>query len=1409
MRELFAAYRDRVYALDHPTLSRSPIGNALALAQALPAGARLHLLTHSRGGLVAEVLARACGGAGLSAAELALFPGEGYAVHRRELQQLFQLARQKALRVERVVRVACPAHGTLLASRRLDAYLSVLEWGLELAGVPVLPQLVDFLQEVARRRARPEQLPGLEAMLPESPLVRWLTRQQQPIPGELRVIAGDLEGDSVVSWVKTLLADAYYWTDNDLVVQTRAMYGGVARQAAGAGAAAHFVLDRGGRVSHFNYFSNESSVKAIAQALLQAQPPGFAPIGPLSWSGESAEGVRAAQAVRRSRGGSDADRAARPAVVVLPGILGSHLKLDGRRVWLGLGFVNALQQLAWDPATAHRVEPDGPIGASYGELIAHLADTHEVIPFAYDWRRPIEDEARRLATVVDAALAAREASGGPVRLLAHSMGGIVARTLQLEAPDTWRRLMARAGARIVMLGTPNGGSWAPMQTLSGDDSFGNALAAFGSLFDNAGARRVMAAMPGFLQLQAGLLDPALGLDRSEGWDRLAREDIRVLLERNAWHDREAQEAVYCWSAPPQPVLDAAMALRRRLDAQLPELARDAQRICLVVGQARFTPDGFALGPRGLEYLAAVEGGDGRVTLAGVLLPGVPAWQVAEEHGALANRAEAFAGYVDLLEHGTTLQLAPLRRDDPSGRPEEAAVMRAPLRPSRMPQAWQPPATPADLLAPPRPEEPAIPGAATLRLGVVNGDLQFIREPLLIGHYVSLRLTGAEAAVDRMVGGGLSRAMAAGLYPDEPATHKVFGNEGADPGPAAVVVVGLGEEGKLRSHDLIATVRQGVLACAQQLSEREGGSPVRFAIAATLIGSGGSGVTVAQAAQCIAQGVREALRRIGELNAPEPGRRWPEPDRLDLVELYLDRATEAWRALQQLEHAEEGAFRLDREVRFLPGASRRTLDANYRGVGYDIVSALSVPGTQAGERCIQFRLDTRRARTEVTGLRAQDRLLDQLVAKASNEPGADPMIGRTLFNLLVPVEIEAFLAGRDEVVLELDEQTARLPWELLDTDAARPMASAGPWAVRTRMVRKLRVPGPPPRRRDAQADDAVLVVGEPACDPQLYPPLPGARREALAVRDLLAARLQPGQLRELVRQDSAATILQTLFERPWRLVHVAGHGVPATPDAPGGVVLSDGIFLGPHEVAAMRTVPELVFLNCCHLAAWPAQEAGWRYDRARFAAGIAQALIEVGVRCVVAAGWAVDDRAAQDFATAFYAALLAGRGFSDAVGAAREAAWSAHPGDATWAAYQCYGDPGWRWRDATADAQAPLPSLGGLERAIASPADLCLALDNLAGDLAFRRFDRRRADDAVRHLEAEYAPRWGDIGLVAESFALVHAVSGREAKAIAWYERAVRAPDGSASLRAVQQLKALKHRGVGTSARPTRTTRPPA
>ena len=1424
VRDLFARYAGRVYALDHATIGVSPIANALTLVRALPAGARLHLVTHSRGGLVAEVLARACGGGGLSADELALFTDDKYARHRADLRALVKMAQAKGLKVERVVRVACPARGTTLASKRFDAYLSVLQWGLQLAGVPVAPQLVDFLHEVARRRADPTELPGIEAMMPESAVVAWLNRGETSLPGDLRVIAGDLEGDSVGSWVKTLLSDAFYWTDNDLVVQTRSMYGGAPRAASpgnGAadgtsGAGASFLLDRGGKVTHFNYFANERTVAAIADALLDAPPAGFQAIGPLSWAGQDASGTRAARAVARSRGGaagSGTAAADRPAVFVLPGILGSNIKLDGKRIWLGSRFINGLKKLAWDPHSASRFEPDGPIGNSYDDLIERLADSHEVIPFAYDWRRPIEDEARRLALAVDAALAVRGASGQPVRLLAHSMGGLVARTMRLEAPDTWQRLMARDGARLLMLGTPNGGSWAPMQTLSGDDTFGNALVAFGSLFDNGGARKMMAGMPGFIQLQAALLDPALGLDRADSWQKLADDDMARLRDRSIWHVTEGpQRSIYEWGAPPQAVLDQAVALRRRLDAQVTTLGTDAHKMLLVVGHAPFTPAGFLVDNDGLQYLDTPDGGDGRVTLASAMLPGVRTWKVDAEHGKLPDVIDAFAGYIELLRNGETTLLDAWEPEAPGARGRRAsgaagtgtgmgaAAGAAPTalvrsRPSRGLQASQPPSSEADVLGLGRASTgPRAPGkSAAFNVMVLNADLKFIRQPLLVGHYRSMTLTGAERVIDALVDQGMSRALAAGLYPDQPGSHQVFGNLRKNPDnpfemarPMAAVVVGLGEEGKLSLTELSFSVRQAVLAYAQRLSEQSAGqaagaAPALFEMAATLMGSGGTGITPGGTARAIAQGAIDANLKL-------QGTLWPQLSQLTLVELYLERAGDAWRALQLMEISAPNRLKLVGKIHFGPGAMRRSLDSSYRGSTYDFISALHVPGGNPLVPCIAYTLDTRRARTEVRAQHAQGKLLRELVAKASNDANTDPQIGRTLFNLLIPVEMEAFLGGTSEMVIELQPETAGIPWELLDTNPDAEAADPRPWAIRSKLIRKLQIKDFRAQVTDASPDDSVLVIGEPLCDPASYPPLDGARREAIAVAKSLAAPgigIGAAKVRALVDHNDAQTIINALFERPYRVVHIAGHGEAGRD---GGVVLSgESIFLGANEINAMRTVPELVFLNCCHLAGREAAALLKPYDRADFAANIAEALIRIGVRCVIAAGWAVEDDAAEQFATSFYASLLGGARFIEAVGVARTAAWNANRQGNTWAAYQCYGDPEWSWRRVGADAQRPVRALGEEFAGVASPVSLALALEEIAIASQFGSGKIAKHHDSLRYLEAEFAPLWGSMGAVAEAFGVAYAGVNAVDKAIDWFQAALNAEDGSASLKAAEQL----------------------
>ena len=1417
VRDLFRHYQGRVHALDHPTMGQSPIANALALVRAMPDGARLHLVTHSRGGLVAEVLARACGGGPLGNDEIALFAGEKYAPHRTDLRALVNLAQGKRLTIERVVRVACPARGTLLASRRFDAYLSVLQWGLQLAGVPVAPMLVDFLHEVARRRADPAVLPGIEAMMPESAVVAWLNTRGDTLPGELRVIAGDLQGDSIGSWVKTLLSDAFYWTDNDLVVQTRSMYGGAPRSASAASPGASFLLDRGAQVTHFNYFANERTVAAMASALMDAAPAEFASIGPLSWAGEDASGMRAAprdpglraaarglgaraaQAAARLRGGPDANAADRPAVFVLPGILGSNLKLDGKRIWLGFRFVNGLMKLAWNPASAARVEPDGPIGLSYDELIEHLADTHVVIPFAYDWRRPIEDEARRLAVAVDAELAARQASQQPVRLIAHSMGGLVARTLQLEKPDTWKRMMARDGARLLMLGTPNGGSWAPMQTLSGDDTFGNALVAFGSLFHNGAARQMMAGMPGFIQLQAALLDPALGLDKASTWRKLADDDMAALRERSIWHDESAQRTIYEWGAPPQAVLDQAVALRRRLDAQWPALGADAAKVLLVVGCAAFTPAGISLGNDGLEYLDAPDDGDGRVTLASALLPGVRTWKLDAEHGKLPGVASAFGAYLELLTTGQTAQLDVVEPPAPGtrgarGLPAPQAMLRS--RPSRGLQAATPPSSEADVLGAgraladgQRARASVRAKSAALRISVLNGDLRFINQPLLVGHYRAIALTGTEWVVDGLVSHAMSQSLAAGLYPDATGTHQIFGNQRPDPQnplamarPRAVIVAGLGEEGKLRASELVYTVRQAVLAYAQRVAETQGGNAAQFELAATLIGSGGTGISAGSSAQLIAQGAFEANQKLQEGG-------WPQLSRLTLVEFYLDRASDAWRALQVQSQALPNQLELVGLVEAGAGALRRSLDSSYRGTGYDFISALTGPRDKNDQPTIVYTLDTRRARTEVRAQQAQGPLLNELVAKASNDASCDSQIGRTLFKLLVPVEMEPFLGGTTEMLIELDTGSAVIPWELLDTDVpAQGSSDARPWAIRSKLLRKLRTEDFRPQVSDATADDSVLVIGEPLCNRNLYPPLPGARAEALAVVERLtsgADGIAAGKVRALVSgEDDARSVINALFERPYRAVHVAGHGAFG---AKGGVVLSGDTFLGANEVKAMRVVPELVFLNCCHLAGRDAAITLQPYDRASFAANIAQALIEVGVRCVIAAGWAVEDAPAETFATTFYAVLLRGERFIDAVAAAREAAWRQNPQGNTWAAYQCYGDPGWTWNRGSAATQHKPAPVGDEFAAVSSPLALTLALETLAIRSRYSGAKPALQLDKLRFLEARFAPQWGGMGAVAEGFGLAYDEARHSDKAIEWYRAAVSASDGSATFRAAEQL----------------------
>ena len=233
-----------------------------------------------------------------------------------------------------------------------------------------------------------------------------------------------------------------------------------------------------------------------------------------------------------------------------------------------------------------------------------------MIPFAYDWRRPVEEAAQRLATAVEAALDARVASRQPVRLLAHSTGGLVGRAMQLESPKVWDRMMWHPAARLLLLGTPNDGLWTPMQVLSGDDSLGGVVG--GGLAETVSVRERLAAFPGFLQLQADLY----GLAQPATWKALADQDLERLRQASPWHHEVLQLAAYEWGLPSQGVLNRAVALRRRLDAQRDKgLERFRSKLAVVGLAAPATPD---------AAMRSAAGGWSISTLPGMATAGSPA-----------------------------------------------------------------------------------------------------------------------------------------------------------------------------------------------------------------------------------------------------------------------------------------------------------------------------------------------------------------------------------------------------------------------------------------------------------------------------------------------------------------------------------------------------------------------------------------------------------------------------------------------------------------------------------------------------------------------------------------------------------------------------------------------------------------
>lgn len=1283
-RTLADFYGRNVFALEHLTLSVSPIRNALDLALALPDNARLHLVTHSRGGLVGELLARGgrLQGAAFDETDLSIVaPADA-----KLLAELHKVLQKKHLSVERFVRVACPARGTSLASGRLDRYLSVIINVLKFASlgghVPLaaeIEDLIGFAAAVVQRRSDPAEFPGLEAMMPESRLVKMLNRPDVLVGGDLTVIAGDAEPQGVLKRLAVLVTDLYYAEEHDFVVNTANMTGGAGRTPD----AARIFTHKSGDVSHFRYFKNGESSQCLLAAL--TQPPGFASrFVPIR---------RAPDLPAPLRGGVRDVSGPRPVVFVLPGIMGSALAVASGdsvdTVWMD--FVDLARGALCKKLPIpdkFKVVAEEPLRRTYGRLIEFLDQTHEVVPFAYDWRISLQQEAQRLAERLIVELERVERNNQPVRILAHSMGGLLTRALIAFRPEVWRRICAHPDARVLMLGTPTRGSHSITCVLAGQESMINVLAAVDFANSKSDILETIAHFPGVLEL----LPDARSLDGKAG--------DASLLDADVWRELSAR-ARGGITLPDLPTLASAASVRQTIA----QTHFEPGRLLYVAGKSDETPVDFRIDSDRLSFVSTNQG-DGRVPWK----TGIPAdaseiYYLDAVHGDMADTREAFGAFLELLQDGRTNRLSTEPPADARGLAQSNVMV------VREVQAYPDEET----------LEIAVRGGALrrrraakvlprVRLRVRHGDLRYSHNPIVVGHYFGDAIVSAEHVLDRFLDHRLSARLQLGLYPGHRNTAEVFINPEA--GQPSAIVIGLGAVGELSVGGLAECFAAGVLRYAAVCAE--GGPSADDApagIAALLIGTGGGGLEIEGSLTALLRGLRRAIEMLG--SSPYSGR--VNLNELELIELYQDRAIETAHVLRRLASRIEFRDLFDSPSLLETSKGGRTRASFEQPGGW--WHRLQILGTAEGG--LRFVSLTQRARAEAQLHSLQRPLIDRFLQEAIETTSTDEAIGATLFELLLPDELKEQAPDQTDLVLVVDEESARYPWELLRD---RYSQSEGPMVVQRGVLRQLQTTEY--RRNPVNCrNDQALVVGDPLSK---FPELPGAQKEAQTVARLLQGG-EDGLRFEVtpVVRENARTILRQLMARDYRILHLAGHGVfeypveqdSATPKSEGdkralrrvsGMVIGDGVFLTPAEVQQMRQVPELVFINCCHLGrVEPDDAANQWFSPHRLASNLAIEFIRMGVRAVVAAGWEVNDQAAHAFAGSFYAQMLAGERFGAAVLQARRETWQDYGGVNTWGAYQCYGDPEYRLGGSMSR------SILGARSDYVSKAEVQVDLENLA------------------------------------------------------------------------------------------------
>lgn len=991
-------------------------------------------------------------------------------------------------------------------------------------------------------------------------------------------------------------------------------------------------------------------------------------------------------------------------VVVLHGIMGGELtqftSTESELIWVNIWHLleGQFSRLALDKDSGlslQDVRASGIYLRYYAHQLVSLSQNWNVRPFFFDWRRDMRVSAAALRQLIDSAFG----PATPVHLVAHSMGGLVARCFIAKNPDRWASMAdpdnLRQGGRLVMLGTPNYGAFAIPRLLYGLNDVLSLVSKIDLCHNLDDLLAIAATFPGVFQML-----PALG--HLPGLELLYRA------------------ASYTRVPVAQNHLDDALAFQNEL------APADPARMVYVAGYDRATAakivDASQMGAN--SSYSFTKYGDGTVTHALGLLPSVTSYFADTDHQSLPQFPAVMAAMNDLLATG-------VRKDDPDlltappanldsstrGNPgdEEAAResakaaliadLRASLQgrgapsPDSITQEEQ---TAADLMflhdvrpaSPSAGSEPSsvsairtTPPRTQIRVYIAETQIQDILpgavptesrpiDCLATGHYLRVYPTGSERDLDRVLtaayrhqdpkdiaeedllltqcnGRGVLRGELGEqfLLPDPRPTHP--GVLIAIPGMGPIGSFGAPELSVL-SHDLCWTLGQ--------LGKKH--------LALVLIGASKKNLSVPDAVHALLAGLNRALAAA------------PNGAGLEAI-TFVTRPEDAQTASladalgREVPVMAQTSFNMDVQ---LPGLSkpteaqasedRRPRPATRIAVEFDGgVCRYSVLTGDASLAARDIAINPKRI-AEINA-----RLLEE------TDPAHRYRLGRFLLDFLFPHDLLPQLAGASPIVLACNNGAAQVFWEL----AAQPSPdglydpAAGPHLGLarglTRQLRTVLAPPPeppPPSTRTLR----VLIVA----DGWREHPLPGAQREArelMALFDKFNRTAAPNRIDyTALIGPAAATPLNVLLaiddQPPFDLLHYAGHCF-FDPEHPSdsGFLFTGGDILNAGDLDRIDRVPRFVFSNACESGVMPSRPD---LGSPALAPSFAEEFFKKGVANFICTAWPVADSAALAFALALYDNLLGTNAPAAPMWQSMREARQAIAATPSWAAYQHYGNP---------------------------------------------------------------------------------------------------------------------------------------